>query len=747
MKAPFFLSIWFALQTTLTRRCYHLRPFHVGFTILFLFFITNSYSQSTLTGKVTDRKGNSIAYAGVFIQNSQDGGMTDTLGLFSFTTKENGNKIITISVVGYEPLQYPITLDNKEYPLEFKLKDAFNTLNEVVINAGTIDANNDRAIAVLRPLDIVTTAGAMSMGLAGAIQTLPGVEHNGGDQTGLFVRGGDASETSFIVDGLTVQNAFLSGPPGVGQRSRFNPFQFKGTSFSTAGYSARYGQALSSVIDLQTNDLPEKTTFSTGLSFAGVNASGSKLINSNNAIEFTGYYLNFSPLYNTAQTNYNFFQPPQGEGFSTRFVSKLSDKDYFKMSLTYGLTQSGTEVPDPNNFQNLVRFNVQNENTLLNTSYTHFITDKLKNYTAVSFSNNTDENQWSGYQQHNNDSRMQGRSELKYYGSDNFNLLGGVEIQRYSYSQHFDTLFKSFDETLSASYLEGEYKPVRWFAIKPGIRAEYSQILARGNLSPRLAFAVKLGANSQISMASGMFYQSPQTQYLLFGYRPDFQEATHYMANYQWTKGDRTFRIEGYYKSYAQLIREYGSIYTPNPYRFYFNPLPQVDNSGNGYAQGIDVFWRDKILIKNFDYWISYSYVDTKRLYQNYLTSATPDYVSNHNLSLVAKYYIEPIRTNISATYSYASGRPYYNPSSPVFFGDRAPDYNNLALTISYITTIKKLFTVFYLAADDITNTKNVLGYRYSFNGQDKSPIVPPLYRTFFIGVNISLSPFKKEEL
>jgi hypothetical protein len=749
MKNIYFLPIWFALQTTFITGSKN-RLSRLLAVLLFSSASINFYGQSTIQGKVTDKKGVPVAFANVFLKSTMEGTSSDTLGLFSFTTAATDSQVVVVALVGYSELTQLLVLKNEAYQLNFKLREADNTLNEIVINAGTMDATNERAVAVLRPLDIVTTAGAMNMGLAGAIQTLPGVQRNGGDQTGLFVRGGDASETSFIVDGLTVQNAFMSGPPGVGQRSRFNPFQFKGTSFSTGGYSARYGQALSSVIDLQTNDLPEKTTLSAGLNFAGVNASGTKLME-NSAIEFTGFYLNFSPYYGTAQTNYNFARVPQGTGFSARFVTRLSDKDYFKMGVTYGVMQSGIEIPDPNAPQNTTRFDTRNENLLFNTSYTHFLNEKLRSFTSLSFSNNTDKNQWSAYRQHNNDTRLQGRTELKYYGSGRFSLLGGVEVQQYAYTQYFDTTFLAFDELLSAAYLEAEYKPARWFAVKPGIRGEYSQVIGQANLSPRLSLAFKTGQNSQVSMASGLFYQTPQSNYLLFGYRPGFQQAAHYMANYQWTMSDRTFRLEGYYKSYSQLIREHyssGTFYTPNPYRFYFNPLPErIDNSGSGYAQGIDLFWRDKALLKNFDYWISYSYVDTRRLYQNYAASSTPDYVSNHNLSIVAKYMIEKIKTNISATYSYASGRPYYDPAASDFFGSKAPDYNNLALTISYVTPIKKMFAVFYFGVDNLTNTKNVLGYRYSPNGQYKSPILPPLYRTFFLGVNLSISPFKKDEL
>jgi len=216
------------------------------------------------------------------------------------------------------------------------------------------------------------------------------------------------------------------------------------------------------------------------------------------------------------------------------------------------------------------------------------------------------------------------------------------------------------------------------------------------------------------------------------------------MLNYQIMKKNRVFRLEGYYKSYQQLIREKGVNYTPNQFRFNFGEL---DNSGSGYAQGIDFFWRDKETVKGLDYWISYSYIDTKRLYQNYISKATPDYVSNHNLNIVAKYLVEKIQTNFSATYSFSSGRPYYNPNSPTFLTDHAPAFQNLALTASYLRTFKKIFAVFYLSFDNILNTKNVLGYRYSEDGTQRYPIIPPLYRSIFIGMNLSFSQFSQDEL
>jgi len=66
---------------------------------------------------------------------------------------------------------------------------------------------------------------------------------------------------------------------------------------------------------------------------------------------------------------------------------------------------------------------------------------------------------------------------------------------------------------------------------------------------------------------------------------------------------------------------------------------------------------------------------------------------------------------------------------------------------VSYLTNIHRLFAAFYVNVDDLTNHQNVLGYRYSTNGQFRSPIVPPQYLSVFFGVYLSLSQFKKDEL
>src|SRR5205085_8456350 len=80
-----------------------------------------------------------------------------------------------------------------------------------------------------------------------------------GESEGLFVRGGTGYETKQFIDGTLVNNPYYSSVPDIAQRGRFSPNLFKGTIFSTGGYSALYGQALSSALILESIDIPERS--------------------------------------------------------------------------------------------------------------------------------------------------------------------------------------------------------------------------------------------------------------------------------------------------------------------------------------------------------------------------------------------------------------------------------------------------------------------------------------------------------
>nr|HNH66746.1 TonB-dependent receptor [Bacteroidia bacterium] len=236
---------------------------HVISWLFFLIIIQSVTAQTKISGTVTDQKNNPVAGANIVIRDSYDGASSDASGKFQFTSDETGDVIIVCSLIGFSPSDKKIKLQGDAIEINFKLKETSNELNTVTITAGAFEASDEKKMVILRPLDIVTTAGSQG-DIYGALQTLPGTQPTQ-DQEGLFVRGGDAAEAKTLIDGIEVANPYFSSVPDVPQRSRFSPFMFKGTNFSTGGYSAQYGQAMSSVLALESEDLPPRSIGNIGI--------------------------------------------------------------------------------------------------------------------------------------------------------------------------------------------------------------------------------------------------------------------------------------------------------------------------------------------------------------------------------------------------------------------------------------------------------------------------------------------------
>ncbi|MEZ5017867.1 MAG: TonB-dependent receptor [Flavipsychrobacter sp.] len=696
-------------------------------------------AQYTISGKIIGKGGAPVNGASVYLDNTLDGGTSDSMGNFSFKTTEKGSQVLVATEVTHMDAGMTIEVNGDVTGIVLKMKVNTNMLEAVTVTAGSFEASSGKQ-AVLKPLDIVTTAGAQA-DIAKAIQTLPGTQQQGA-QTGLFVRGGDASEAAVIIDGLTAQNAFLSTAPGVAARSRFSAFQFKGVAFSSGGYSARYGQALSSVLELNSNDKPSKSTLNLGLNMAGVYASGSKVFEKT-SIEGSASYTNVSPFYSIAKTNFDFYEAPQGIGASTKFTYTPKKDGIIKALVNYQRFKSGTRLPDPTDGSKSLDFGLTNSTVYSTVSYKQKLNKKWNSYVAVGYSFNEDDAKFDTIPSLSKDYRTQARAELNYYPTTRLSFLMGGEFQHFNYDRTFSVFNTNFNETQVSGYLEMNWTPINWLAVKPGVRVTNSQLVSTTSVAPRLALALRAGLHGQFSIASGMFYQLADPQYYLAGSKPGFQKSVHYIANYQYMHKNRTIRVEAYYKDYDQLIREQvAGAFNANTFRF---PNGSISNTGSGYAQGAELFFRDKETVKNGDFWVSYSYIDTRRLFQNYPVEAQPTFIATHNMNVVSKYFIEKLQTQVNLTYNYASGRPYYNPNNTEFLGDRTPDFHNLSMTFNYLTSIKKWFVVVYAGVDNVTNQKNVFGYRYA-NG-NRYPIVPAVYRSVFVGANFSLSAFDLDEL
>ena len=718
--------------------------------LLALFFIlTTAYSfgQTTLKGKVIDEKGVGLPGANVSLKGSYDGATADAEGNFQFKTAEKGEQIVQSSFIGYEAYSQTITLKNGLMELTLKMRETANELNTVTVTAGTFEASDEKKTTLIKPIDIVTTAG----GGADITQTMtlltPGSQRNG-ESTGMFVRGGSAQESAILIDGLMVQNAYNTASPDVASRSRFAPFQFKGSAFSTGGYSAQYGQALSAVLQMNTTDLATESGYVINANLAQLSAGYTQLAD-NHSINGTIAYSNLTPLFSVYPQNIEWKKIPEQLNISTSYRLKPSSGENFKFDAIYGKSASGMMFKNAENNNVLTEFGVKNDNLLLTSSYQKAL-DKEANWvlkSGASYSYNFDDLKAGSSIFGKTEQRSQLRATLTHSFAGNSNILFGTKAHSAKYDllvqQNGEKINYALVDNFVALFSESEFYVTRKLAGRIGVRGEYSSLESGFNLAPRFSLAYKTGQYSQVSMAGGKFYQTPDYRYYFYNKNLQYEQATHAVLNYQIIKNKRTFRVEGYYKKYENLVREYPSsagYFDANSQRF---PNGKTDNSGHGFAQGVDVFFRDSKTVKNGDLWVNYSYCDAKRLFANYIAEAQPTFVSNHNLNVVYKHFIAKPMMTISGTYSYTSGRPYYNPNNANFLSERTPDVHNTSVWVNYLTNIKGNFMVIYLSVDNILGTKNVYNYRYSTDGKTRTEITPAAYRTIMIGTYITISKKK----
>jgi hypothetical protein len=709
------------------------------FYLLILFILTalSVFSQTKITGKVTDSENQPLPGANVFIKDSYDGISTKEDGSFSFTTTEEGDAILVVSFLGYKSVEKNIPLTGKEINIDIVLEEEAKELGSVVISAGSFEASDEKKSVILRPLDIVTTGSDGD--IYSTLETLPGTQQIG-ETSGLFVRGGSASETVTIIDEMTVQKPFYTSVPDIPARGRFSPFLFKGIVFSTGGYSAQYGQALSSALILKSQDLAEETRTAINLMILGLGGSHTQRWD-NSSFSFEGGYYNLAPYFKAFKQRQEWDTAPVGIEGNANYRIKTSETGMFKAYASYSYGDLSLYTKNLDNLSLRDYTKLRSDNYYINLSHKDIVGDDWTIFTGASFSIDKDKFNLNSDKVKQDENLNQGRVTITKQVLNNSFITFGGEFQNLNYTNSFNQFESCLNEVFFAGYLESDIYFTNDIAARIGIRGEHSKTIGKYNLAPRISLAYRLWKYDQLNFAYGKFYQTPYKDFLVqpktSGFTNKdfkFENATHYILNYQYLGNNRTFRIELYYKDYDNLTK--GDLYT-YPYSHLQN-IP-YSNDGGGYAKGIDIFWRDSETLPLTDYWVSYSYLDTKRDFANYPGLANPTFATPHTFSLVLKHWVEQITTYFGLTYSFATGRPYYNPNNPEFLVDKTKSYNNLSLNLSYITNVFNNFTVVFFSIDNLIGFNNVYGYNYSTDGAIREAVLPTSKRSVFLGMFISL--------
>lgn len=700
---------------------------------------TLTFSQNNISGKVVDEKGKPVSGANVYIEGTYDGTTSSETGDFTFETNSKGTQILVVSFLVFETSKTTIDVANFKNRT-IKLKDNVNALDAVVITAGTFEAGGKAKVSVLKPLDIVTTAGSVGNIIA-ALQTLPGTQ-NVGEDGRLFVRGGDASETQTFVDGIRVSQPYGATTQNLPTRGRFSPFLFSGISFSTGGYSAEYGEALSSVLLLNTQDEPEQNKIEISLMTVGLGAGNTQKWKKS-SLSVNASYINLAPYQVAIKQNVDWNKPFQSLSGETVYRYNFNNgilKLYAAFdSSKFDINQENSNTPQK------IRVDLNNTNFYFNSSYKGVFGSNWQITAGLSYGYSKNKIKLDVDNVANDENAAHLKLKLKKSFSDRVKLSFGADYFVTKFDEEYNpkngsSAILGYNSNIATVFTEADIFFSKKIVAKVGFRASNNQLLDEIAIAPRISIAYKIAKSSQISMAYGDFTQTPNVDYIKYSKFHQFEseKSSHYILNYQYNKNGKTLIAEAYYKDYSNLVK----YDTPTiQYNSIFN------NNGSGYAKGVDLFWRDGTTFKNLEFWISYSYIDSERDYKNFPTQATPSFIANNSLSVVTKYWISDWKSQIGFTNSFSTGRPYNNPNETQFMNGKTKSYNNLSFNWAYLLSQQKIL---YFSVSNVLGSQNVYGYDYAKNPNsngvyNRTAITPTADRFFFVGFFWTISNDKKD--
>ncbi|ETZ20529.1 TonB-dependent receptor [Pedobacter sp. V48] len=724
----------------------------VTYITLILLVLASSFAfgQYRISGMVKSDKGKAIPLASVLLSPSNKGATTDSTGKFSFEGLK-GKQVLSVSSIGYKLFKKDISLDSSLY-LNIVLKPDTRTLNEVTISAGSFEASDKAKGASLTAMDAFTVAGSMA-DLSLALRSLPGAQQVG-DLDGLFVRGGTGDETKQFIDGTLLKNPNYPRVPGVQQYARVNPILFKGILFSTGGYSALYGQAMSSALILESNELPEKSSAYFAIFPPSSNAGIQQL--SRNKKSSYGVTLRYSnaTFYNSiVKQKPDYFSGPEYIEGDANFRIKTGKTGMLKFYTNWNISDVGMLNADIDSAALRSSYQVKGKSIYNNLSYKDFLADNWQVDAGLAYSYNEDHT-INGLQNIYGQPVNPEEVELSYKNAQrlirsNFaqarivftNTLSNNQALRFG-AEHFYNRDRGFSndstlaitDNLSAAFVEGDIYLAKNLAAKIGGRIEYSSLLNKAVAAPRASLAYRLKDGGQFNLAYGIFYQEPLNEILYRSTDLKFSRATHYVLNYTKKANNRFLRIEAYRKQYSDLVKT----------------IPVINNEGSGYAQGVELFFRDKKTIKNLDYWVTYTYLDTKRDYLNYPFALQPAFATPHTATIAIKQNFQDINTYVNVSYAIATGRKYYDirynadhNAYKIFDQGKTKAYSVMNLQIAHLFSIfsswkQRPVSGFSVGVNNILGTKQVFGYNYSLDGTNKVPITLPATRFFYAGVFMS---------
>ena len=664
-------------------------------------------AQQVVSGTVTDGR-HPIAGANVFVKGTTDGCLTDSLGRFSFSTLKADSAQLMIACIGYDNAERNWQKGHK--PLAIRLHERTTTIDEVVVTGSTFQFGQANGVKQMGALDVVLDGGSCG-DIVSALQSLPGTQKVGEDGK-LYVRGGSSEECQTYINGMHVLRPYSTTAPNSPSRGRFSPFLFKGITFSLGGYDAEYGQALSSVLPMETTDASVSDKLGVSASLIDWNIGGTKAMKQG-CWSMNATYMDLGMYNRLFPDRWNWRKPYRQLSFETQWKTQPTPSSVWKSYLGFDRTTLSLDTEG--------RVLDLKENNL----YLNSVAKGAAKGHVTWFAGLAGGMVWQDISDallHGDRYRHRtGEIHVKTKASKTLSawMKGTIGMETFfrhhwlDYRLH-DRLHDFKGYLLPALFAMTQYKLFKGCSAEASLRAEYSSLSHRCTLLPRLLLNYNPARHWLLSLSAGSYSQEPADTILARGLAPSQSSlAHHYIAGLQYSFGNTLVRIESYYKRYSRLPLLRQGLYTAD---------------GHGKSRGFDLFIDDRSLMPNLYTMLSYSYNDSRRRYLDDLTEQQPQYVSRHNLRLALKYSIGIF--GLGLTESFASGRKSE--------GRTTPYYNSLDASV---TCLASKHVIVYTSLSNLLGRKNIYGYR---GGE---PITNGSNRFLYIGIFVSLKSNKAYDI
>ncbi|MBL1214589.1 MAG: TonB-dependent receptor [Ignavibacteriae bacterium] len=603
------------------------------FLILLLLILTTPLPAQNGTGKIEGTVVDAITQeplpgVNILVLQTNFGGTTDIDGKFEIDNLSVGTYSLRFSFIGYRPIVKTDIVVNSARPVELKvqLKESVIELEGVTVTSGFFEENLTEVNSVKTfSYEEIRRAPGGFEDVVRALSVLPGVAKQSAGRNDLVIRGGAPSENLYLVDGFVVPSINHFG----GQGSTGGPLSFinldyvKETTFSTGGFSAFYGDKLSSVLKIDLRDGRKDRLGGKALISAsqfGLNLEGPVSDNSNFIFSIRRSYLDF--LFNAAGFNF----VPQYYDLLAKYTYDIDNKN----KLSYLFVGALDEVKFNNNDDEDIFDNARilgSDQTQYSTgiSFRH-IFDKgfyninlSRSYISFdSFQNDTLLNPIFLNKSKEAENQLKADVVIKTNSNSELNFGGSAKLINFDTDILFpDNFVTTFGDTLPVNSLSeninyyklglfSSYSAVlfKHLRLNLGVRGDYFNALKNKiYVSPRFSLSYMFNDRTSLNFSTGIYHQFPSYIWLaafesnknLNAIRVDqfILGLSHLLDD------DIQLKVEGFYKDYkdypASLTRSYlvlantGAGFGGAEDNFSSFGLERLVSSGSGFSRGVEL--------------------------------------------------------------------------------------------------------------------------------------------------------------